>query len=121
SFPFHTLCVEGNHSYCLHLTTSFGVDRFHENVGAIVKQTLRPWRLSSNDTSSIRSYQCPSHRGDFECSQALENVNVWGEKYLSGYTFANHVKYNRPCTPFNLGSKESVEKNSLELKETVMI
>lgn len=44
------------------------------------QQTLGPRRLSSNDTSSIRSYQCPRHRGDFECSQALENVNVWGEK-----------------------------------------
>ncbi|CAN0508671.1 unnamed protein product, partial [Rangifer tarandus platyrhynchus] len=44
------------------------------------QQTLGPWRLSSNDTSSIRSYQCPSHGGDFECSGALENVNVLGEK-----------------------------------------
>ena len=44
------------------------------------QQTLGPRRLSSNDTSSIRSYQCPSHGGDFECSEALENVNVLGEK-----------------------------------------
>lgn len=44
------------------------------------QQTLGPRRLSSNDTSSIRSYQCPSHGGDFAYSEALENVNVLGEK-----------------------------------------
>lgn len=44
------------------------------------QQTLGPWCFSSNDTSSIRSYQRPSHGGDFECSEAIENVNVLGEK-----------------------------------------
>lgn len=51
-----------------------------QNTCCILQQTLGPWWFSFNDTSSICSYQCPSHRGDLECYEDRENVNVLGEK-----------------------------------------